>query len=181
MPAPGYGKNSATQQFGPAQQSETRARKAQEIAEVERQKAVTNLYHSRVEEAAALRRARSMGYRVQVFKQLQQALQLNSPDKDTGRLRDEAVACLGDFVGLEPITWDKFSSGIQKIALTLDGEQMAIALDKDVRGDATVEIRNVSATGDVRARLSEAAVGLGLDPAIRWLVTARANGTIKVW
>ena len=65
---------------------------------------MTNLYHARVEEAAALRRARGMGYRAQVFDRLQQALQLDTPDKDSDRLRQEAVACLGDFVGLEPIT-----------------------------------------------------------------------------
>ena len=128
-----------------------------------------------VEEAAALRRARGMGYRTQVFNLLQQALQLDTPDKDIDRLRDEAVACLGDFVGLEPITWEDFPAGIQKIALTPDGGQMAIALD-----NGTIELRNVS-TGGVVAQLSESAVGLGFDPANRWLVTAGAKGTIKVW
>jgi WD40 repeat protein/serine/threonine protein kinase/tetratricopeptide (TPR) repeat protein len=158
-----------------ARQAETKARQAQEAAQAERQQAVTNLYHARVEEAAALRRARGMGYRAQVFNRLQQALQLDTPDKDTDLLRDEAVACLGDFVGLEPITWEDFPTGIQKIALTPDGEQMAIALDK-----GTIQIRNVS-TGSEVARLTESAVALGMDPANRWLVTAGAKGTIKVW
>jgi len=79
--------------------AETTARKAEEVAQRERQQAVTNLYHARVEEAAALRRARGMGYRTQVFTLLQQALKLDTPDKDINKLRDEAVACLGDFVG----------------------------------------------------------------------------------
>ena len=105
---------------------------------------MTNLYHARVEEAAALRRARGMGYRAQVFNRLQQALQLDTPDKDSDRLRQEAVACLGDFVGLEPITWEDFPAGIQKIALTPDGEQMAIALD-----NGTIQLRNVSTGGVV--------------------------------
>jgi WD40 repeat protein/tetratricopeptide (TPR) repeat protein len=152
-----------------------RATLAETKAQAERQQAVTNLYHARVEEAAALRRARGMGYRAQVFNRLQQALELDTPDKDSGRLRDEAVACLGDFVGLEPITWDVFPAGIQKIALTPDGEHLAIALDK-----GTIQLRDVR-TGAVVAQLSEAAVDLGIDPDNRWLVTAGTKGTIKVW
>jgi eukaryotic-like serine/threonine-protein kinase len=155
--------------------AETEARQAQEVALRERQQAVTNLYHARLEEAAALRRARGMGYRTQVFNLLQQARELDTPEKDIDRLRDEAVACLGDSVGLEPITWQDFPAGIQKIALTPDGAQMAIALD-----NGTIELRDVS-TGGVVAELSESAVGLGFDPASRWLVTAGARGTIKVW
>jgi serine/threonine protein kinase/WD40 repeat protein/tetratricopeptide (TPR) repeat protein len=155
--------------------AETRARQAQGVAQRERQQAVTNLYHARVEEAAALRRARDMGYRTRVFNLLQQALQLDTPNKDIDLLRDEAVACLGDFVGLEPITWDDFPSGIRQIALTPDGAQMAIAL---VNG--TIQLRDVG-TGGVVAELSESAVDLGIDPANRWLVTAGSKGNIKVW
>jgi hypothetical protein len=98
----------ARQALALAQRSETKARQAQEVAQRERQQAVTNLYHARVEEAAALRRARGMGYRAKVFGLLQQALELDTPDKDIDRLCDEAVACLGDFVGLEPITLKDF-------------------------------------------------------------------------
>ncbi len=87
-----------------------------------------------------------MGYRTQVFNLLQQALQLDTPEKDIDRLRDEAVACLGDFVGLEPITWEDFPAGIRKIALTPDGAQTAIALD-----NGTIQLRDVS-TGGVVAR-----------------------------
>jgi WD40 repeat protein/tetratricopeptide (TPR) repeat protein len=155
--------------------AETKARHTQETAQAERQQAVTNLYHARVEEAAALRRARGMGYRAQVFNRLQQALQLDTPAKDSDRLREEAVACLGDFVGLEPITWEDFQAGIQKIGLTPDGEQMVIALD-----NGTIQVRNVS-TGSVVAQLNESAVAVGIDPANRWLVTAGAKGTVKVW
>src|SRR5262245_8241321 len=60
---------------------QAKATQAREVALAERQQAVTNLYHARVEEAAALRRARGMGYRSQVFNRLQQALQLDTPDK----------------------------------------------------------------------------------------------------
>ncbi len=152
-----------------------KALKAQQVAQTQRQHAVTNLYHARVEEAAALRRARGMGYRKQVFNRLQKALELDTPDKDRDRLRQEAVACLGDFVGLEPITWEGFIAGIRQIALTPDAEQMAIAMDND-----TIELRSVS-TGGVLATLNESAVDLGFDPANRWLVTATAKGTLRVW
>jgi WD40 repeat protein/serine/threonine protein kinase/Flp pilus assembly protein TadD len=152
-----------------------RATLAETKAQEESQQAVTNLYHARIEEAAALRRARGMGYREKVFNRLQQALQLDTPDKDSDRLRDLAVACLGDFVGLEPITWDDCPEGIRKIALTPDGEQIVIALD-----DGTVELRNVS-TRALVAKLTESAVDLAIDPDNRWLVTAGVKGTIKVW
>ena len=153
----------------------TREMRASAVAQAERQQAVTNLYHARVEEAAALRRARGMGYRAQVFNRLQQALQLDTPEQDSDRLRQEAVACLGDFVGLEPITYDDFPAPIRSIALTPDGEKMAIALD-----NGTIQLRTVS-TGSVVGQLSESAVDLGIDPAKGWLVTASAKGTIKVW
>jgi hypothetical protein len=83
-----------------------------------------------------------MGYRAQVFNRLQQALELDTPDKDSDRLRDEAVGCLGDFVGLEPITWEDIPAGIQKIGLTPDGEQMAIAHGQ--RGRSAKRIRGRS-------------------------------------
>jgi serine/threonine protein kinase/WD40 repeat protein/Flp pilus assembly protein TadD len=165
----------AEKQSERAQRSEKKARQAQKVAQGERQQAVTNLYHALVGQAAALRRARDMGYRAQVFKRLQQALALDTPDKDTGRLRQEAVACLGDFVGLEPITWKDLPAKIRKIALTPDGKHMAIALD-----NGTIELRNVR-TGSVVAQLSEAVVDLGIDPENRWLVAAGPTGTIKVW
>jgi len=165
----------AEEQSDLARQAETKALQAQKVAQAERQQALTNFYHARVEEAAALRRARDMGYRSKVFNLLQQALKLDTPDKNINRLRDEAVACLGDFVGLEPITWEDFSAGLHKIALAPDGEQMAIALD-----NGTIQFRNVR-TGNVAAQLSESAVDLAFDPDNRWLVTAGAKGTIKVW
>jgi eukaryotic-like serine/threonine-protein kinase len=175
----------AEEQSDQAQKAETKSRQAEEAAQVERQQAVTNLYHARVEEAAAIRRARGMGYRAQVFDRLQKALQLDTRDKDIGQLRDEAVACLGDFVGLEPIVLDDFPARTSdplktkplptKIALTPDGERIAIALD-----NGTIQIRNAS-TRSVLAEIDESAVGLGLDSANRWLVTAGAKGAIKVW
>jgi WD40 repeat protein/serine/threonine protein kinase/Tfp pilus assembly protein PilF len=165
----------ATWQAVVATRAESKAVQAQKLAQSERRHAVTNLYHALVEGAAALRRARGVGYRAQVFHRLQQALRLDTPEKDTGRLRQEAVACFGDFVGLEPITWDDFPAELREVALTPDGRQMAIALD-----NGTIQVRDVS-TGGVVAQLSESAVGVSIDPANRCLVTVGAKGTIKVW
>src|SRR5206468_1724002 len=46
----------------------------------------------------------------EVFKLLKQARDLNVPNKDLSDLRREAVACLGDFVGLAPTTFTNFPS-----------------------------------------------------------------------
>src|SRR5262245_52398353 len=70
----------------------------------ERTRAEQRLYESLVREARALRLARQVGYRTEVFKLLQQARALKVPGKDLDILRLEAVACLGDFVGLAPTT-----------------------------------------------------------------------------
>jgi WD40 repeat protein len=51
---------------------------------------------------------RRIGYREEVFKLLQQARDLQVPEKKLHDLRREAVACLGDFVGLTPTTFTEF-------------------------------------------------------------------------
>src|SRR5262249_31477014 len=149
---------------------DTQAREKE--AQDQRQKAVTNLYHARVEQANALRRARGMGYRGQVWGRLKQAMQLDTPDRDLDRLRQEAVACLGDFVGLEPTTWEDFPAEIKSIDLTPDGDRMAIVLE-----NGTIQVRNVS-TGAIVTQLSDTAVAAGFDPAGKGLVSV-SFGTIK--
>ena len=64
--------------------------------------AVANLYESLVRESRAIRLARASGYRSDAWSRLEQAAGLNSPNRDVEALRHEAVACMGDFVGLEP-------------------------------------------------------------------------------
>jgi WD40 repeat protein len=90
--------------------------------------AITNLYHSHVREAKTLRQARGQGYRTEAWQLLQKALALQTPDKDVKHLRQEAVACLGDFVGLKPTTWEE-SEDIDAIAVDATGVQLAIALN----------------------------------------------------
>ena len=76
-----------------------RAERQHQIAIGQRDMATENLYHSLVGQAAALRLARTSGYREPVLGLLQRALELDTPAKNTDELRQEAVACLGDFVG----------------------------------------------------------------------------------
>jgi serine/threonine protein kinase len=112
-------------------------REAIEHAEADRQRAEaerqhrrveSNLYDSLVRETQALRRARGDGYRTEVWQRLQQALRLETPARDLGQLRQEAVACMGDFVGLGPTLWTDFPAAISRVALHPDGQQVAVAL-----------------------------------------------------
>jgi hypothetical protein len=88
---------------GYIQTSAALAREALALREVVRQRdqAQSYLYHSLVGEARALRMARLEGYRRQVWDRLGRALRIPTRDQDLGTLRREAVACLGDFVGLD--------------------------------------------------------------------------------
>jgi serine/threonine protein kinase/WD40 repeat protein len=76
--------------------------KAQE-ARTARGMAERRLYESLLSEAQALRLARQVGYRSQVFARLQQAQALTLSNASQIDLRREAVGCLGDFVGLDPV------------------------------------------------------------------------------
>jgi len=89
------------------------ARKARDLAR-------SRLYDSLVREAGATRSARRVGYRDQVFALLQQAHALDVPQKDLAVLRHEAVACLGDFVGLTPVTFSDFPSNTTVGMVRLD-------------------------------------------------------------
>ena len=105
-------------------------REAGEHAEAdrERQRAESNLYHSLVREAQAVRRLRDGGYRHEVWDRLKQALALETPDKDLAQLRQEAVACLGDFVGLAPTTWADLTSEIHSLEVHPDAQHVVLGL-----------------------------------------------------
>jgi serine/threonine protein kinase/WD40 repeat protein len=92
---------------------------ARNTAETERDRAKEaesraqeNLYNSLVREARATRFARAPGYRDDVFGVLKQARDLNIPQKDLADLRTEAIACMGDYIGLEPTDVVKFPQGL---------------------------------------------------------------------
>jgi serine/threonine protein kinase/WD40 repeat protein len=77
-------------------------------ANLQRNVAQSNLYSALVREARATRVARNAGYREQTFQLLHQASQLDVPQKSLLHLRNEVVACLGDFVGLGPRPFEDF-------------------------------------------------------------------------
>src|SRR5262249_706191 len=97
---------------------------------VEHERAVANLYQSLVGEARAIRLARAPGYRAAALARLQQAMALDTPAPDMFVLRQEAVACLGDFVGLEPATWKDIPESNYAVALTVhpSGNEVALGM-----------------------------------------------------
>jgi hypothetical protein len=126
-----------------------------------REQADAHLYHSLIGEARAIRQARGSGYRAAAWSRLEQALRLQTPEKDLAELRHEAGACLGDFVGLEPTTWGS-PAGTYFGAFDLhpDGDLLAVVLSTQTRSG--VLIRNV-VTGQEVARL-------GAQPALFYCV-----------
>src|SRR5262249_34558334 len=96
----------------------------------EHDRAIANLYQSLVGEARAIRLARTPGYRAEALPRLQQALALDPPARDVFELRQEAIACLGDFVGLEPATWKDIPAENYAVALTLhpNGNEVALGM-----------------------------------------------------
>jgi WD40 repeat protein/serine/threonine protein kinase len=143
----------------------------------EKQSAVTALYHSRVREAQAIRRVKGNGYRSKVWQLLREARDLNTPENDISQLRQEAVACLGDFVGLDPITWTDFSAEVNAIALHPIGVPLAIGLS-----DGTVALQDLG-TGKARAYLdrhSSPVTALTFAPDGR-LVSGDRDGGIHIY
>jgi serine/threonine protein kinase/WD40 repeat protein len=136
------------------------------------------LYHSLVGQARAIRQARRTGYRHRALDLLQQALALNTAEKDSAELRQEAVACLGDFVGLDPVTRSDFAAEIRALAFAPGAGQLIVGLDNGTlsvrtldRGDPVVDL------GDHRA----AVVSVAFDRLGKQLASADLRGTVLVW
>jgi WD40 repeat protein len=146
-------------------------------AQRDRAGAITNQYHSLVREARAIRLARAHGYRVQAWRVLEQALRLETPERDVEALRREAVACLGDFVGLEPTVWSDFPASVQTIAIHPDGTQVVIGL-----ADGTICLRNLITGAELlRSRWHSARIrALTFAPGGKALISGDHEGTIKV-
>jgi WD40 repeat protein/tRNA A-37 threonylcarbamoyl transferase component Bud32 len=145
----------------------------------EREQAVAHLYHSLVGEARAVRLARENGYRAQVWGLLRQALRLDTPERNPAELRHEAVACLGDFAGLQPATWRDFGNVlVVSVALHQREPQAALGLM-----DGRVLVRETR-TGAVLARWQAHRSGvfaLAFDREGQTLVSGDDQGTIHVW
>jgi WD40 repeat protein/serine/threonine protein kinase len=136
------------------------------------------LYDSLVGEAQAIRKARESGYRAKVFSRLKQAMQLATPKKNLLDLRQEAALCLGDFVGLEPTTWEDFPEVIWCAALRPDGSLLAVGLD-----DGTVLLRRIP-DGAQLARFTghrSALANLAFRADGNELVSTDWSGEIRVW
>jgi WD40 repeat protein len=76
---------------------------ARQEADAARVVAETTLYRSLLGQAAAVRTARSPGYRREVWQYLHQARALQVPVNNPAEIRHEVLACLGDPIGLDPI------------------------------------------------------------------------------
>jgi WD40 repeat protein/serine/threonine protein kinase len=160
-----------------ADQRRVEAKRERDATNQQSQQAVNHLYHALVGEAHALRLARADSYRPQVWKRLRRALELQTPERDVDRLRQEAVACLGDFVGLEPTTWDDFPANIFALAAHPDGKQVAVGLK-----DGTLVLRSLS-TGKETARLEEHSGPvdrIAFSPDGTWLVSLSGQ-TVRLW
>jgi WD40 repeat protein len=156
------------------------ARLARERAEADRQRerAQAELCHALISDAKGFRNARPEGYRVQVWQRLQEALQLPASAEYLPGLRNLAASCLGDFVGLEPNAWADFPAPVLAVALSPDGEHLALGLE-----DGTILVRH-RATGTDGARLPghrAPVTSLTFGPAGRLLVSGDRQGTIHVW
>ncbi|MBI1914627.1 MAG: protein kinase [Planctomycetes bacterium] len=153
-------------------------------AQRQHDQAVAHLYRSLVGEARAIRGARGSGYRTEAWKRLEEALRLETPEKDITQLRQEAAACLGDFVGLEPSVWD-CPAGWRILALDLHpaGELLAVVLYSRATSGSELRIRNL-ATGQEVARLRAGRaplVSVTFSPDGRKLFAGDTRGTVQAW
>ncbi len=134
------------------EQSRLRAEEAKEKTAAQQA-----LYDSLLGQARAMRLARRVGYRDRVFALLEQAKALDVPRKSLVDLRHEAMACLGDFIGLTPPTFTNFpstlmpsGSAVGSACLDPSGRLGAFALD-----DGTIRLRGMPSGREI-ARLTGA-------------------------
>jgi WD40 repeat protein/serine/threonine protein kinase len=139
--------------------------------------AITHLYHALIDQARAVRESRATGYRAEAWNLLHQALELQTPDRDLMALRQEAAACMGDFVGLEPAAVDGFPAEVFTKTMTPDGHHVALGLR-----DGTILIIDL-ATKKVSAQLRghhSTVLSLAFMPDGRLLSTEH-RGSPKIW
>jgi WD40 repeat protein/serine/threonine protein kinase len=144
----------------------------------QRQEAERNLYRSLSSEAHARRVAREPGYRNESLGRLRDALKIDTAGRDRAALREEAVACLGDFVGLDPITIGDLPRSRGLAAVHTDSKSVILAPD-----DGTLRVYSL-ADGHETARangldrdFTDVAVTLNGSR----LLTAAMSGRVQVW
>jgi tRNA A-37 threonylcarbamoyl transferase component Bud32 len=141
------------------------------------QTAEDRLYHALTGQVRALRQAKGISYRDQVWDLIKQAVHLQTPEKNLIELRNEAIACMGDFAGVQPRTWPDFPADILSIALHPDNVHLAVGLR-----DGTVLVRNI-ATGAASPLPREhrgPVVSLTIGADGQCMASADLDGTIKV-
>jgi WD40 repeat protein len=74
------------------------------------------------------RAARVEGYREDVERLAQMALNIDSPTVDPEELRREVVGAMGDFVGYRPTVIEGFSTEARAIAIRPDAKELAVGL-----------------------------------------------------
>ena len=117
-----------------AEANEKKAIEAQANEARQKAGAQQGLYESLVGQARATRLARQLGYRNSVFALLEHAKALDVTQKSLAVLRNEAVACLGDIVGLTPATFTNFSTNIRSACLAPSARMAAFGLsDGDIQ------------------------------------------------
>ncbi len=145
----------------------------------ERQTAVANLYDSLVRESRAIRLARATGYRTAAWNRISEAAQLETPARDRESLRQEAVACLGDFVGNEPTVWLRpadITGATSSVAIDPSGKIIAVAFSE------VIQLRE-AATGQVVAEFRDHKSGvyaMSFSADGQSLVTMDDSGVIKL-
>src|SRR5262249_34831857 len=78
------------------------------------------------------------GYRARAWEKLKEALKLDTPKRNVEELRQEAVACMGDFTGLEPTTLKGFKAAVSAVAAHPQGTGLAVGL-----ADGTVLLKSL--------------------------------------
>ena len=68
------------------------------------------------------------GYRAAAWTRIATALAIDTPDKDIDSLRREAAACLGDFLGNEPLVRTEPDSRPLIFSWFPDSQRVAVAL-----------------------------------------------------
>jgi serine/threonine protein kinase/WD40 repeat protein len=126
-------------------------RQAHDRAMTSEREAQQALYDSLVGQARATRLARRVGYRDRVFDLLGKAKALDVPHRNLAYLRNEAVACLGDFIGLMPATFTNFPSTLMlgggvagRACLDPAGKLAAFRLD-----DNSIQLREMPSGNEV--------------------------------
>jgi WD40 repeat protein len=156
------------------------AQEAKTKAVQERDAANRHLFRSLVGEARALRLARGEGYREQVVSRLRQARQLDTPDKDLGQLRKEAVLSLGDWVGQAPRHLGDFhiEGGIRGLAIHPSGTLAAFGA-----ADGTLILRQLPSDQEIaRLREHQAPLSyLAFTSDGQRLCSADERGELRVW